>query len=163
MRQPRTSTTHSRPPRARSPLLRLRLPRPRQSSPAYAPPELLSANSRDLNLAVVGLNPTIKPAALPTNSSRGQFSAGPKIRFEGANSGGDGKGVNVPDLYVAGARDAKPDLIAQAFAAPTSAMNLRAASRLANPNAPLPKDDSPETSHSAQSGFQRPGSAIRWP
>lgn len=113
-----------------------------------APPELLSANSRDLNLAVVGLNPTIKPAALPTNSSPGQFSAGPKVRLEGANSAGDEKGVNVPDLYVAGARDAKPDLIAQAFAAPTSATNLRAAARLANPKAPLSRDDSSEPSNS---------------
>jgi TonB family protein len=95
--------------------------------------ELLAANSRDLNLAVVGLNPVAKNAELPSNSSPGQFSAGPKIRLEGVDSSGDGKGVNVPDLYVRGGKDAKPDLIAQAFAAPTSAANLRAAARLAPP------------------------------
>jgi TonB family protein len=95
--------------------------------------ELLAANSRDLNLAAVGLNPAAKGSDLPSNSSPGQFSAGPKVRLEGADSSGDGKGVNVPDLYVRGGKDAKPDLIAQAFAAPTSATNLRAAGRLSPP------------------------------
>ena len=105
------------------------------------PPDLI-ANSRDLNLAVVGLNPSIKPAALPTNSSPGQFSAGPKTRPDGADSAGEGKGLSVPDLFVAGANDAKPDLIAQAFAAPTSPLSLRAAARLADPHAPV-RDDPP--------------------
>jgi TonB family protein len=98
-----------------------------------APSELLAANSRDLNIAVVGLNPVNKPAALPANSSPGQFSAGPKIRLEGVESAGDGKGVNVPDLFVRGAKDARPELLAQAYAAPTSAANLRAAARLGGP------------------------------
>ena len=105
------------------------------------PPDLI-ANSRDLNLAVVGLNPAIRPVALPTNSSPGQFSAGPKTRPDGADSAGEGKGLTVPDLFVAGANDAKPDLIAQAFAAPTSPLSLRAAARLADPYAPV-RDDSP--------------------
>lgn len=112
-----------------------------------APPDLVSANSRDLNLAVVGLSPTIKPAALPANSSPGQFSAGPKVRPEGADSAGEGKGLSVPDLYVSGARDARPDLIAQVFAAPTSPLTMRAAARLADPHAPVPRDDPPEPSH----------------
>jgi TonB family protein len=111
------------------------------------PPDLI-ANSRDLNLAVVGLNPAINAAPLPTNSSPGQFSAGPKVRPDGADSAGDGKGLSVPDLYIAGGKDAKPDLIAQVFAAPTSPTNLRAAARLANPNAPLPRPEPPSTSHS---------------
>ncbi len=106
-----------------------------------APPDLI-ANSRDLNLAVVGLNPSIKSAALPTNSSPGQFAAGPKIQPEGADAAGDKKGLAVPDLYVAGSKDAKADLIAQAFAAPTSPFNMRAAARLANPNAPVLREDS---------------------
>ena len=110
------------------------------------PPDLIS-NSRDLNLAVVGLNPSINPAPLPATSSPGQFSAGLKIRTDGADSAGDGKGLSVPDLYIAGGKDAKPDLIAQVFAAPTSTTNLRAAARLANPNAPL-RPDPPTTSHS---------------
>ena len=123
------------------------------------PPDLI-ANSRDLNLAVVGLNPSINPA-IPTNSSPAQFSAGPKVRLEGAVSAGDGKGINVPDLFIAAAKDGtkdgapgssgngKSDLIAQAFAAPTSPMSLRAAARLAEPRAAvpsLPKDDSPPAS-----------------
>jgi len=97
------------------------------------PADLLAANSRDLNLAVVGLNPANKTAAVPANSSPGQFSAGPKIRLEGVDSAGDGKGVNVPDLFVRGAKDARPDLIAQAYAPPTAAATLRAAARLGNP------------------------------
>lgn len=134
-------------------------PRPFTAPPAKAapttgkqialetPPDLI-ANSRDLNLAVVGLNPSIKPAALPTNSSPGQFSAGPKTRPDGADSAGAGKGLSVPDLFVAGANDAKPDLIAQAFAAPTSPSSLRAAARLTNPHAPV-RDDPPEPHSSA--------------
>jgi TonB family protein len=114
--------------------------------PALDTPPDLIANSRDLNLAVVGLNPSINPAALPTNSSPAQFSAGPKVRTEGADSAGEGKGLTVPDLYIAGSKDAKPDLIAQAFAAPTSPLSLRAAARLANPNA-APKEDPPPASH----------------
>jgi len=113
-----------------------------------SPPDLVSTNSHDLNLAVVGLNPSIKPAVLPTNSSPAQFSAGPKVRPEGAGSAGEGKGLSVPDLYVAGAKDAKPDLIAQAFAAPTSPLTMRAAARLADPHAPVPRDDPPDSSNS---------------
>jgi len=118
----------------------------KQPAALETPPDLI-ANSRDLNLAVVGLNPSITPAALPTNSSPGQFSAGPKVRTEGADSAGEGKGLTVPDLYIAGAKDAKPDLIAQAFAAPTSPLAMRAAARLANPNAAVPKEDPPPASH----------------
>jgi len=113
-----------------------------------APPDLLSANSHDLNLAVVGLNPSIKPPALPANPSPGQFAAGPKIRPEGADSAGEGKGLRVPDLYVAGAKDARPDLIAQAFAAPTSPLTMRAAARLADSHAPVPRADPPEAAPS---------------
>jgi TonB family protein len=118
--------------------------------PALETPPDLIANSRDLNLAVVGLNPSIQAAALPANSSPGQFSAGPKVRLDGADSAGDGKGLSVPDLYIAGSKDAKPDLIAQAFAAPTSPLSLRAAARLADPHASGaagPKDDAPTNPH----------------
>jgi TonB family protein len=116
--------------------------------PALETPPDLVANSRDLNLAVVGLNPSITAAALPVNSSPGQFSAGPKVRPEGADSAGEGKGLTVPDLYVAGAKDAKPDLIAQAFAPPTSPLNMRAAARLADPQALVPKEDPHPPGHS---------------
>jgi TonB family protein len=85
-------------------------------------------------LAVVGLNPSMQAAALPVNSSPAQFSAGPKVRPDGADSTGEGKGLSVPDLFVRGARDAKPELLAQAYAAPTSALTLKAAAaRSPNP------------------------------
>ena len=67
---------------------------------------------------------------MPETSLPGQFSAAPKIRPDGADAAGDGKGLTVPDLYVRGDREAKPDLIAQAFAAPTSPLTLRAAARI---------------------------------
>jgi TonB family protein len=102
------------------------------SAALTTPNDILNANSRDLNLAVVGLNPAAKAAALPANSSPGQFSAGPKVRPEGADSARDMKGLSVPDLYVAGVKNSRPDLIAQAFAAPTSQETVRAAARLAN-------------------------------
>jgi TonB family protein len=79
------------------------------------------------NLAVVGLTPATSPAVLPVNSSPGQFAAAPKLRAEGADSTGEGKGLSVPDLFVRGARDAKPELLAQAYAAPTSGLTLKAA------------------------------------
>jgi TonB family protein len=94
-------------------------------------PDVLNANSRDLNLAVVGLNPANKPVKVPQGSSPGQFSAGPKIRPDGADAAGDGKGLSVPDLFVRGERDARPNLVVQAYAAPTSALNLREAARAA--------------------------------
>jgi TonB family protein len=103
------------------------------TSALTAPNDILAANSQALNLVVIGLNPAAKAASLPTNSSPGQFSAGPKLRAEGADSAGNSKGLTVPDLYVDGTKNARPDLVAQAFAAPTSAQNLRAAARLAEP------------------------------
>lgn len=95
-------------------------------------PEIDFANSRDLNLAVAGLNPANVPITLPQNSSPGQFSAGPKIHPDGTDSAGEGKGLSVPDLYVRGNRDTKADLIAQTFAAPTSEIALHNAARLSD-------------------------------
>jgi TonB family protein len=113
--------------------------------------------AKNLNLAVVGLKPADKPAPLPAASSPGQFSAGPVIRPEGANSAGDSKGLSVPDLFVSGAEGAKPDLIAQAFAAPTSGTTLREAMRTASATpgkavqAPAPQP-APASSRASQSG-----------
>jgi TonB family protein len=93
-----------------------------------APPVLDSpANSTDLNVAIVGLNPIDTRAPLPTASSPADFSAGPKVRPDGAASEGTGNGLRVPDLFVRGPREAKPDLLAQAYAAPTSRETIRAA------------------------------------
>jgi TonB family protein len=100
------------------------------AKPAFAEsPPSLSANTKDLNLAVVSLHPVDLAAALPTAASPAKFSAAPQIRPEGADAAGDGKGISVPDLFVRGADKAQPNLVAQAYAAPTSADNLREAAR----------------------------------
>ncbi len=95
-------------------------------------PDLLTANSTDLNTAVVGLKPVEVPAPLPASSSLAQFSAAPKLRKEGADAAGDATGLSVPDLFVRAApRDLKAEIRAQAFAAPTSSATLREAARRA--------------------------------
>ena len=108
----------------------------------------MPANSTDLNVAIVGLNPIDKIAALPAAPSPGAFSAGPVVRREGATSEGGGKGLSVPDLFVRAPRDAKPDLMAMVIAAPTSKDNLRAAMRTDDAtgavHAPPPESDSPK-------------------
>lgn len=91
------------------------------------------ANSTDLTLAVVGLNPVDKPV-LPSAASPAEFTAGPVIRKDGATSVGEPKGLAVPDIFVRGAKDAKPDLIARAYAPVTSAENIRESMRTANPS-----------------------------
>jgi TonB family protein len=116
-----------------------------------APPEPI-ANSKDLSVVVAGLNPSMLPSALPSSSSPGQFSAGPKPRPDGADAAGDGKGFTVPDLYVEGAKDGnntKADLLAQAFASPTAPNSLRAAALLGTPRAPIPHEDRPATPSAA--------------
>jgi len=116
-----------------------------------APPDAI-ANSKDLSVVVAGLNPSMLPSVLPSSSSPGQFSAGPKLRPDGADAAGDGKGFSVPDLYVEGAKDpknAKADLLAQAYASPTSPNTLRAAALLGTPRAPIAHDDRPVTPSAA--------------
>ena len=116
-----------------------------------APPEPI-ANSNNLSVVVAGLNPSMLPSALPSSSSPGQFSAGPKLRPEGADAAGDGKGFTVPDLYVEGAKDGKnprTDLLAQAYASPTSPSSLRAAALLGTPRTIVPREDRPVTASAA--------------
>ena len=96
-------------------------------------PDAVQGNNRDLSLAVVGLNP-IDSAKLPTLSNPAEFSTGPVIRKDGATSTGDSKGVTVSDIFVRGAKDAKPDLIARAYAPVTSPENIREAMRRENPS-----------------------------
>lgn len=97
-----------------------------------APPSM-EANSKELNLAVVGLNPVDKLAPPPAASSAASFSSGPKVNPKGATSEGGGTGLSVPDLFVRASKEAKPDLLAQAYAAPTSSETLRAAIRAGEP------------------------------
>ena len=91
-------------------------------------PDAVRSNSKELNMAVVGLDPKDK-STIPANASPAEFSAGPILRKEGATSSGDVKGLSVPDIFVRGARDAKPDLIARAYAPATSRENIRESMR----------------------------------
>jgi len=109
-------------------------------------PNVELANSRDLNVAAIGLNPADVPIRMPENSSAAQFSAGPKLRPDGANAAGEGKGLTVPDLYVRGDKNSKTELLADAFAAPTSSRTLRALARI---NEPKP-ESAPETAPAAK-------------
>jgi TonB family protein len=125
-------------------------PHPPAAAPGHgrdvgAPPPLDTAsNSRDLNIAIVGLNPNDKASVLPAYSSPGQFSAGPVIRPKGADSEGGGNGLSVPDLFVRGEDPRKkPDIVAQAFAAPTSEQNIRAALSRGEPMIARAHIDSP--------------------
>jgi TonB family protein len=116
-----------------------------------APPALdVPSNSRDLNIAIVGLNPNDKATALPSASSPGQFSAGPVLRPKGADAEGGGKGLSVPDLFVRGPKDKAAEMIARAYAAPTSEENLRAAMRNGEPMIPARVVPAPSSdSHAA--------------
>ena len=100
------------------------------SSPKASP---LSDMESSLNLAVVGLNPA-EANAIPKGSRSAEFSGGPTPRLEGG-TGSTGKGLMVPDLFVAGADrgEAKPTLMARLNAAPTSAEALRGMSKYAAP------------------------------
>jgi TonB family protein len=109
-------------------------------------PNVEIANSRDLNVAAIGLNPADVPIRMPESSSAAQFSAGPKLRPDGANAAGEGKGLTVPDLYVRGDKTNKTELLADAFAAPTSARTLRALGRV---NEPRP-ESAPEAAPAAK-------------
>ncbi len=109
-------------------------------------PDVEIANSRDLNVAAIGLNPADVPIRMPENSSAAQFSAGPKLRPDGANAAGEGKGLTVPDLYVRADKNNKTELLADAFAAPTSSRTLRALARV---NEPKP-ESAPETAPAAK-------------
>jgi len=106
-------------------------------------PNVELANSRDLNVAAIGLNPTDVPIRIPENSSAAQFSAGPKLRPDGANAAGEGKGLTVPDLYVRGDKNNKTELLADAFAAPTSSRTLRALGRVNDPKPEAPPERLP--------------------
>jgi TonB family protein len=95
-------------------------------------------------IAIVGLNPSDLPAPLPTAPSPAQFSAGPQLRTVGADAIGDKSALTVPDLSVGGKTDLKRQLLAQAFAAPTSAANTRESMRLARTaTAPVPENPLP--------------------
>jgi len=104
-------------------------PAPAKSVSVDTPPPIdAPANSKDLNVAMVGLNPVDKLLPLPTASSPAAFSAGPKIAPKGAASDAGAKGLSVPDLFVRTPHEGKAaELLAGAYVAPTSSETLRAA------------------------------------
>jgi TonB family protein len=106
-------------------------PQEKATAPAASPQLLALDTAPDLSLAVVGLNPADKFVPQTIAPSPGQFSAAPQIRKEGAESAGDSKGLTVPDVSIRGNRDLQAKLLAQAYAAPTSDLNMREAMRLA--------------------------------
>jgi TonB family protein len=78
----------------------------------------LKGTSSTANVAVIGLNAidSLK-VPLPDSSHRGQLSAGPVLRPDGATSAGGGSGITVPDLTIRGGdKDAAQALIAKAMA-----------------------------------------------
>ncbi len=93
----------------------------------------------ELNIAVVGLNPSEKNA-IPKGSRAAEFSAGPKLNPDGGTGGAKGNIATVPDLFVSGGGAAtKPGFMAKLNAAPTSAEALRGMSKYAS----HPEDVSP--------------------
>ncbi len=110
---------------------------PALASSVSAASPLAGIQAADLNIAVVGLNPS-EANAVPKGSRATEFSAGPVVRPDGG-AGASGKGVAVPDLYVSGGGTAAtPTLMARLNAAPTSPEALRGMSKYAGPAAAEP-------------------------
>lgn len=101
---------------------------------APALPESESAAA--VSIAIVGLNPSANaPAPAPEGSRNAQFSAGPQPRPGGTEGSVEGAVLTVPGLLIrSGVPETKPTLMARA--APTSAVNLRAAVRGSLPATP---------------------------
>jgi TonB family protein len=106
---------------------------PQPEMPA-APEVVRSASSgpSEVSLAIVGMNPAKAPDfPTPPGSRQAGFSAGPEIRPNGSDGGGNGSSaIEVPGLLVrGGAKDNQPTLAANA--SPTSRESLLAAARTA--------------------------------
>ncbi|HYA17808.1 MAG TPA: TonB family protein [Bryobacteraceae bacterium] len=91
------------------------------------------------SVAIVGVNPVDLPAAtLPAAPTPAQFAAAPELRLRGVEAAPNTKsGLTVPDLSVGNNKDTRIDLLAEAFAAPTSGRTSRQAMRLARGAAPV--------------------------
>ncbi len=84
----------------------------RKSVAPVEPVPQLEAHPGDITMVIAGLNPANTPVSLPAASNPAQFSAGEKIRPDGASAEGTAKGIEVPDLFAHGVTDSKPDLLA---------------------------------------------------
>ena len=92
---------------------------PVKAAAAPAPTLQIEAPAGDVTIAIAGLNPSNIPVQLPSASSPAQFSAGEKVRPDGAAADGLSKGVTVvPDLFARGApgqQQPKPELLAMSM------------------------------------------------
>jgi TonB family protein len=104
-------------------------PKEKKSMAAAEPVPQLEANAANVTMVIAGLNPANTPVTLPAASNPAQFSAGEKIRPDGAASENTGKGITVPDLFAHATGDAKPDLVALAHVPSFSAEPLNDALR----------------------------------
>ena len=123
--------------------VRSTLPQSKLPGRAYAPPQMAATAKAsivppapfegpagDLTIAIAGLNPSTAKVTLPPASSPGQFSAGEKVRPDGADADGSFKGMTVPDLFARSTDshgdNKKSDLIAMRL--PTTAQPAPGAS-----------------------------------
>jgi TonB family protein len=93
------------------------LPAARLPARAIAVPTM-DGPPADVTMAIAGLKPSNVPVQLPAAASPAQFSAGEKVRPDGATSEETGKvAAVVSDLYARGPNTpAKPDLLAMSVA-----------------------------------------------
>lgn len=117
-----------------------------------APP--IDGTPSDITIAIAGLNPSTTPVKLPAASSPAQFSAGEKVRPDGATAEGDVKGITVPDLYAkAPGGEKKTDLLALAHVNPSSKEFMNEALRRNPPvssgEATVPAPSAPRNSAAA--------------
>lgn len=119
---------------------------PRQTfiAPVAAPAPLreIAVAEPPPSIAIVGLNPVdLSTVTLPSASSPAQFAAAPELRLKGVEPVPTGRsGLTVPDLSVGNNKDTRINLLAEAFAAPTSERTSREAMRLARGGAPIPNE-----------------------
>jgi hypothetical protein len=93
----------------------------------------------DVTLAIAGLKPSTVPVQLPAASSPAQFSAGEKVRPEGATSEGSEKAMTVvSDLYAHGPNNnpSKPELLAMSLAPRSTQALIDDMMRRREPSAP---------------------------
>jgi TonB family protein len=92
--------------------------------PLTEAPTLAADSTSAINIAIVGLNPSVTAVPLPEGSRKAQLSGGPDLRATGGSGGAvEGASLVVPNLLIRGA--------------PTSEQNLRAAVHANLPDASI--------------------------
>jgi TonB family protein len=119
-----------------------------QAKPTVAIPQI-DGPAGDVTIAIAGLNPATTAVKLPAASSPAQFSAGQKVRPDGATSDGAAKGITATDLYAHSTSETKPELLARVLAAPTSKTLIDDSLRLR----PVPANSSTRVSNAPDPRF----------